>query len=195
MSVYYKHTRSEDIDIPYTFKCEQCGAGSGPLHAHIVGDKAVYNSNFKTIKEERNQKLCAEAHQKLVNKVKEVYQNATEKEIYSPEFKDVCPHCKARQSWSVSGLKKNLFELPLIVFFVGAIITIVAFIAHYQPDFEYITMNAIYGMIGASVLAAAACLVFNIVNLKIRQSKVLNNREQNKPQIDWKNAEQLFREE
>ncbi|MCI8331254.1 MAG: hypothetical protein HFE78_00280 [Clostridiales bacterium] len=196
MSVYYKHERSENIDIPYTFKCEQCGAGSGPLNAHIVGDKAIYNSNFKTIKEERNQKLCAEAHEKLVSKVKEIYQNATEKDIYSPEFKDVCPHCQARQSWSVSGLKKNLFELPITVFLVGVIITIVALIARYQTNLGYVTMNVIYGIAGASVLAAAGCLVFNIVNLKIRQSKVAaTDYGQNKPQIDWKNAEKLFREE
>ena len=35
MASYYKHKRTESIDVPYSFRCEQCMQDSGPLTATI----------------------------------------------------------------------------------------------------------------------------------------------------------------
>ena len=47
MSTYYKHTKTETVEVPYSFRCEQCLKDSGPLHAIISGAQAEMNSNFK----------------------------------------------------------------------------------------------------------------------------------------------------
>ena len=72
MESYYKHSRKEDVKIPYYFQCESCFKDSGKLDAYIVGEEAVYNSNFKTLKEEKAQQLAEQAHKNFVEKVKDL---------------------------------------------------------------------------------------------------------------------------
>ncbi|MEY8322709.1 hypothetical protein AALB47_02185 [Lachnospiraceae bacterium 54-11] len=108
MSSYYRHHKRESIDVPYSFRCEQCMQDSGPLNATISGMQAEVNSNFKNLNEKNQKKLDEMAHRNLVNEVKEAYQKATEKQIYVKAFKDECPHCHKPQSWAVSGAKDEI---------------------------------------------------------------------------------------
>lgn len=93
MGTYYKHKKKESVDVPYSFRCEQCMKDSGTLKATISGMEAEMNSNFKSLNDKNQKKLDEIAHKYLVREVKEVYQNATEKQIYAKAFKDECPYC------------------------------------------------------------------------------------------------------
>ena len=81
MGTYFRHTKKESVDVPYSFRCEQCMKDSGTLKATISGMEAEMNSNFKTLNEKNQKKLDEIAHTYLVREVKEVYRNATEKHI------------------------------------------------------------------------------------------------------------------
>ncbi len=81
MGSYYKHTRRESIDVPYSFRCEQCMQDSGPLTATITIE-AELNSNFKNLNEKKQEQLRDMAHKKLVNEVRQAHKNAEEKQIF-----------------------------------------------------------------------------------------------------------------
>ena len=87
MSTYYKHTKTETVEVPYSFRCEQCLKDSGPLHAIISGAQAEMNSNFKKLDDRKQQKLEDMAHTNLVKAVKGAYTDATEKQTYSKAFR------------------------------------------------------------------------------------------------------------
>ena len=46
MGTYYKHKKTETIEVSYSFRCEQCMKESGPLKAVISGMEAEINSNW-----------------------------------------------------------------------------------------------------------------------------------------------------
>lgn len=193
MGSYYRHTRSEKAEVPYSFQCEHCGKDSGILHAVIVGTEATENSNFKTLKPERDKKLCQRAHENLVHKLKEVRKD-TEEKIYAKEFLDKCPSCQEPQSWAVAGLKKKMFENPIVCLCVGAVIAVIAVLAHYFTDMEYMTLTAAAGIFGAGVIAAAACLVWNVVKLNSKTKKTASGN-RNLPTIDWSAVQNLLDEQ
>ena len=56
MSTYYKHTKRMSVDIPYSFRCEQCMQETGTLTATIQA-QAELNTNFKNLNEKKQQKL------------------------------------------------------------------------------------------------------------------------------------------
>lgn len=194
MGTYYRHTRTEKANVPYSFQCEQCGKESGPLTAVIIGPEATYNSNFKTLSPDREEKLCREAHGKLVRKLQGTHRDVVEKKIFSMEFKDQCPFCQQPQSWAVSGLKKKMYGNPAVCLGLGTIIALIALACHYSGDMEYVTIPMVAGIFGVGVVAALGCLVWNVI--KIRQ-KTKNSASgvQHFPIIEWDAVQELLREQ
>ena len=194
MGTYYRHTRCEKAEVPYSFQCEHCGKDSGLMTAVINGPDAIFNSNFKTINPDREEKLCKEAHEKLVRELKSVHKNVVEKKIFSTDFHDQCPYCRQPQSWAVSGLKNKMFENPVVCLCVGAIIAVIAVIAHYYGDMEYITLPVAAGIFGAGVVAAAGCLVWNVIKIGSKVKKTASDV-QRLPVIDWSPVQKLLNEQ
>lgn len=193
--IYYKHTRTQHADIPYSFKCESCGKDSGKLTARISGGEAVYNSNFKTINDDRAKKLEDEAHAKLVAEVKNVHDDVINKDIYSTNFKDKCPHCEKPQSWGVSGLKKERFNTPLVIFILGLIISGIALIGHYYDDsMEYLTLPVVFGIFGIFTAAAIIVLVVNSIKISQKIKATSASGVQNLPKIEWDKIQSLLNE-
>lgn len=186
MSVYYEHKRRATAEVPYSFRCEQCMKDSGPLVATISGE-ATQNSNFKTLSEKADEKLKQAAHNILAASVYDAYKDATEKQIFSTDFKDKCPHCQAPQSWAISGMKQNLFSTPIVIFFVGAIISVVGYFAEAG-------MNIIYGIIGVTAVAMLGSLIWNLVKISIKKKKTSSSIQKNLPDIDWSAVQDLIDE-
>lgn len=194
MGSYYRHTRSEKAEVPYSFQCEHCGKDSGRLRAVIVGPEATDNSNFKTLKPDREEKLCKRAHDNLVHEIKSIHKDATEKNIISTKFNDQCPNCRQPQSWAVSGLKNKMFENPLVCLGVGAIFSVIAVLAHYFSDMEYVTLPMAAGIFGVGVVAAAGCLIWNMAKISSKTKKTATGM-RNLPKIEWDAVSNLLNEE
>lgn len=194
MGSYYRHTKSEKTEVPYSFQCEHCGKDSGNLQAVINGTQASYNSNFKTLSPERDEKLRREAHGYLVRDLKRVYKDVVEKQVYPMEFRDQCPFCHQPQSWAVSGLKKKMFENPIVCLCVGAIFAVIAVVAHYFGDMEYMPLTVAAGIFGVGVAAAAGCLVWNLVKINSKIKKTASGAKR-LPVIDWGPVQYLLNEQ
>lgn len=193
--IYYKHTRVQHTDIPYSFKCESCAKDSGALKAHIVGQEAVYNSNFKTIDDERAKRLEEEAHKNLVKKVNSIHNDVTNKNIYSTDFSDKCPHCEKSQSWGVSGLKKERFNTPIAIFLLGLIVFIIALIGHYYDEsMDYLTLPVVFGIFGVFIAAALIVLAYNCIKISKKSKATSANGAQNIPKIEWDKVQSLLNE-
>lgn len=194
MGSYYRHTRSEKAEVPYSFQCEHCGKDTGRLRAVIEGPEASDNSNFKTLNADRERKLCERAHTNLVNELKKLHKNATEKNIISTKFSDLCPNCHQPQSWAVSGLKNKMFENPIVCLIVGAIFGVIAVVAHYYGDMEYVTLPMAAGIFGAGVVAAAGCLIYNVIKIQSKTKKTATAMH-NLPKIEWSAVSKLLEEQ
>lgn len=186
---YYKHTRVRETRIPYSFECENCKQNSGNLQAHIVGAEAIHNSNFREISDDRAEKLEKQAYKNLAVKVKKAYKDAAEKGIYWTEFKDECPHCHKSQSWGVSGLKKNRFDTPLVIFGVGIMLFIVLLIGH------YVTLPIAFGILGASFVCAVISFIWNTIKINRRAKETSASGTKNLPNIDWNRVQELLNAE
>lgn len=186
---YYKHTRVRETRIPYSFECENCKQNSGNLQAHIVGAEAIHNSNFREISDDRAEKLEKQAYKNLAVKVKKAYKDATEKGIYWTEFKDECPHCHKSQSWGVSGLKKNRFDTPFVIFGVGIMLFIVLLIGH------YVTLPIAFGILGASFVCAVISFIWNTIKINMRAKETSASGTKNLPNIDWNRVQELLNAE
>lgn len=186
---YYKHTRVRETRIPYSFECENCKQNSGNLQAHIVGAEAIHNSNFREISDDRAEKLEKQAYKNLAVKVKKAYKDVTEKRIYWTEFKDECPHCHKSQSWGVSGLKKNRFDTPLVIFGVGIMLFIVLLIGH------YVTLPIAFGILGASFVCAVISFIWNTIKINRRAKETSASGTKNLPNIDWNRVQELLNAE
>lgn len=193
MGTYYRHTRSEKAEVPYSFQCEHCGKNSGALRAVINGPEAEDNSNFKTLNEEREEKLCRRAHENLVREMKSIHKDAVEKKIFSTDFIDKCPHCSQPQSWAVSGLKKKMFENPIVCLGVGAVISLLAVLCHYFTDMEYVTLPLAAGIFAVSVAAAVVCLLWNMAKISAKTKKTSSGAK-NLPVIEWGAVQGLLNE-
>lgn len=193
MGTYYRHTRSEKAEVPYSFQCEHCGKDSGPMRAVINGPEATFNSNFKTINPDRESKLCKEAHENLVRELKSIHKNTVEKKIFSTDFHDECPYCHQPQSWAVSGLKNKMFENPIVCLGVGTIIAVIAVLVYYFGDVEYMTLSLAAGIFGVGVVAAAGCLVWNVIKINSKVKKT-SSGVQRTPVIDWGAVQNLLNE-
>lgn len=190
---YYRHTRTERAEVPYTFRCEHCSKESGSMWAVVLGT-AEEKSNFKTLNEEHNKKLCERAHKNLVMKVKELHKDVMEKKIYPLDFKDTCPHCHQPQSWAVSGLKAKLFENPIVALCVGAFFSVVAVLGYYFGDMDYPVVWVAGGIMAAGVAAALALLIWNLIRLGIKKKKASSGAQKNFPVINWAAVQGLLDE-
>jgi len=158
MGTYFKHKRTESIDVPYSFRCEQCMKDSGTLMATISGTEATLNSNFKQLNDKQQQKLNEMAHIHLVSAVREAHRDATEKQIYAKAFKDECPHCHKPQSWAVSGIKKGLFDTPNVCIILSIILCFAI---------------------------AAGSLIWNIIKIGRKKKQTASAIQKNAPVIEW----------
>ena len=190
MGTYYKHTKTESIDVPYSFRCEQCLKESGTLKATIHGPEAEFNSNFKEINYDRQEKLAKKAYENLVKKVKETYKDATEKQIYSTEFKDECPFCHKPQSWAVSGLKKDMFTTPIVCAVIGLILAAGCYF------FAEVDNNLAVALAVAAVFLAAAVVIFivNLVKIGSKMKKTSSSTQRNLPVIEWSAVQRILNE-
>ncbi len=190
MGTYYKHKKTETIQVPYSFQCEQCMKNSGPLMATISGMEAELNSNFKELDAKKVQKLNAMAHRNLVRAVKEAYRNATEKQIYSLAFRDECPHCHKPQSWAVSGMKSEMFSTPIVCVIVGIILGAGCYF------FSGVENNLTIALAAAGICLAAALgsLIINIAKISRKKSQTAVSNQENKPVIEWRAVQNILNE-
>lgn len=191
MATYYKHTKTESIDVPYSFRCEQCMQESGRLKATISGAEATINSNFKQLNEKNQKKLNELAHTYLVKAVKEAYRDVTEKQIYCTDFKDQCPHCKKPQSWAVSGVKQGMFTMPIAFIVVGIIIGVGGYF------FSGVDNNLVVALVIGGIFAvlAAGSLIWNIVKVESKKKQTATVAEKHVPVIEWGAVQHILNEQ
>ena len=67
MSTYYRHRRTEQTKVPYSFRCEQCMQESGLMLAKIAGMEVTMSSNYNVLTQAQDEKLKRKAHKNLVN--------------------------------------------------------------------------------------------------------------------------------
>lgn len=201
MGTYYRHTKTETLELPYSFRCEQCSHDSGPQKATFTGE-AYKNSNFKELTLSGEEKLRQAAHKDLVKKLKAAYRDATEKQVISLTFKDECPHCHEPQSWGVTGMKKTMFNTPIAIFIIGVAITLFCLVGRYladdgyvTSDLEFLTYPVIGGIAAAGVLAALASLIWNVVKINGKVKKTSAGMVQNLPVIEWESVQKLLDED
>ena len=181
MGTYYKHTKTESIDVPYSFRCEQCMQESGRLKATISGAEATINSNFKQLNEKNQEKLNELAHTYLVKAVKEAYRNVTEKQIYCTDFKDQCPHCKKPQTWAVSGAKQGMFTTPIAFVVVGLILSVGAYF--FSGVDNSLTVALIIGGI------------WSIMKVESKKKQTASVTQKNVPVIEWGAVQHILNEQ
>lgn len=190
MGTYYRHRKSESINVPYSFKCEQCMKDSGPLSATIVGMEAEINSNYRELEYNKQQKLNEMAHKNLVRDAKEAYKNATEKQIFVKAFKDECPYCHKPQSWAVSGLKNDMFGNSIVSLIVGLIVAAGCYFFSGVDNAMQIAIAAF----GISVVVAVILLVVNIAKVSSKKKKTANVTQRNVPVIEWSAIQNILNE-
>ena len=191
MGTYYRHRKTETIDVPYSFRCEQCMKDSGALTATILGMEAEINSNYKQLEAKKQKILDEHAHQNLVRAAKEAYTNATEKQIYSKAFKDECPHCHKPQSWAVSGIKDELFTNPI----VSALVGIIAGAAcYFVADVEEKLIIAL-ACAGIGIAVGAVFLILNVVKMQNKKKQTASATQKNKPVIEWTAIQHILNEQ
>ncbi len=193
MSTYYKHKRTESARVPYSFQCEQCMKGSGQLTASITGAEAIHSSNYQALTMKETEKLTVKAHKNLVKRMQEVYQDATQKQIFATEFSDTCPHCGKPQSWGLSGMKKNMWGTPISYLIVGVIISIITYVYAVVEE-EPWAVYAVCGIMGIALLAAVGSLIVNLIKISAKNKKVSTALQKNVPVIDWGPVQNLLNE-
>lgn len=190
---YYVHTRTESVDLTYSFRCEQCGQESGPRKVTITGEAEEKNFR-KQLNDAQDDALRERAHANLVVKMKEIYQSVKEKQIIPTDFSDECPHCHGPQSWAVAGLKKKMFENPIVCVCVGIFFSVLGLLAHYFGDMEYVTIPVVIGIAAAGVVAGLACLLWNIIKLNSKVKKTSTGMQGGLPVIEWESVQYLLDE-
>lgn len=200
MGSYYKHTRSESVDLTYSFRCEQCNREIGPLKVTFTGS-AYRNSNFKDLSDAADEKLRQAAHKDLVKKLKGAHTDAVEKQIISVAFQDECPSCHKPQSWGVGGMKKKMFETPVTILILDVIASLFCLLARYLADGGYVKSNVdvltypvIGGIAAAGVLIALLSLLWNVVKIGMKTKKTSSGMMRNLPVIQWEAAREFLSE-
>ncbi len=184
MSTYYKHTRAESADVPYSFRCEQCGKESGPLRAVITGPNAVHSSNFKVLTQDESEKLQKTAHKNLVKHIRKIHQDATQKQIFASDFEDICPHCHKPQSWALSGMQNKMFENPIVFMFIGIFISVLTYIYNIVEEMEW-GFTPIYWIMLVTIACAVLSLLWNLIKISGKKKATASARQKNLPSIDW----------
>lgn len=193
MSSYYRHTRTEKVEVPYSFRCEHCSKDSGSMWVTVVG-QAQENSNFKTLNDEREKKLCKQAHLNLVRKIQALHKDVVEKQIFSTDFNDSCPHCHQPQSWAVSGLKSQLYKNPVVALCVGAFFSLVVVAGHYSEMERDLPLSLAGWIMAVGVAAALGLLIWNLIKLGMKTKKTSSGTQKNLPVINWAAVQSLLDE-
>ena len=188
MGSYYKHTQTQSIKVPYSFRCEQCLRDSGMLEAVITGS-ANLNTHSKVLLDREQAKLSQLAHAALVREVQSVHQDAVQKHVYAAAFYDECPHCHQPQSWAIAQMKSDQFTTPIVFVVVGLIIS---FGVHFFTDVKSLTVAL--GIFAAGVVAAAAAFAWNRIKISSKQKKTAVSMEHNLPSIQWEAVRDLLEE-
>lgn len=188
MATYYRHKLTHRREIPYSFKCEHCMQNSGPLTATIIGTQAEYKTPFRQLTEAQSETLKQNAHKFLVNKVYRNYTDATEKNIYTPDFKDICPHCQKTQSWAISGLKDEMQTNSVVVAVVGLIVAAGAYF--------FAVRNIVMALVIFGAFLAVAAVMWLVAYTKIqkRVSSAAGVAQERLPNVDWSAAQDLINE-
>ena len=191
---YYVHKRTESVDLAYSFRCEQCGKESGPRKVTITGEAEEKNFR-KQLNDAEEDRVRENAHKNLVSKMKEIHQSVTEKQIIPTNFPDECPHCHKPQSWAVAGLKKKMFENPIVCVCVGIFFSLAALLARYvDNDMDYLTTPVIIGIAAAGVIAGLGCLLWNIIKINSKVKKTSTGMQGGLPVIEWESVQYLLDE-
>lgn len=193
MGSYYRHTRTESVDLPYSFRCEQCMQDSGSRKVTVTGT-GTENSNFKELSDKRDEKLRESAHKDLVKTLKALHEDATEKQVISTIFSDECPHCHKPQSWGVTGMKKKMYEAPITIFCVGIFISLIGLLAQKFGEMEDITTPIIVGIAAVGTVAAIISLIWNVVKINMKIKKTATGMQKNLPIIEWESVQYLLNE-
>ncbi|MDE6639228.1 MAG: hypothetical protein K2K63_01710 [Acetatifactor sp.] len=191
MGSYYVHTRTESVDLKYSYRCEQCGQESGPRKVTVTGEAEERNYR-KQLNDAEEDKVREKAHKNLVKKMKEIHQSVTEKQIIPTDFPDECPHCHKPQSWAVAGLKKKMFENPIVCVCVGIFFSLAALLI--RDDVDYLTTPVIIGIAAAGVVAGLGCLLWNIIKINSKVNKTSTGMQGGLPVIDWESVQYLLDE-
>lgn len=193
MSSYYLHTRTESVELPYSFQCEQCGQESGTRRVTVTGEAEEKNFR-KQLNDAEEDRLHEKAHADLVVKVSEIYKSVTEKQIIPTDFSDKCPHCQKPQSWALAGLKKKMFENPIVCLAVGAFFAVLALLGRNFSDMDYVTTPIIIGIFAAGVVAALGTLLWNIIKIQSKVKKTTLSLQKRLPVIQWEAVQHLLNE-
>lgn len=189
---YYKHTRTESVELPYSFRCEQCTMDSGLLKVTVTGT-GVKDNYSKQLNEKDEMKVREQAHKDLVKRIRKIHQDAVEKQVFSTDFKDECPHCHKPQSWGVSGMKKKMFETPIVIFGLGLFLAL-ACVAGYYSGTEYLTLPIAAGIAAAGLAGAVISLLWNVMQIKRKSAKTSAGMQKNLPMIEWAGVQHLLNE-
>lgn len=193
MSSYYLHTRTESVELPYSFQCEQCGQESGTRRVTVTGEAEEKNFR-KQLNDAEEDRLHEKAHADLVVKVSEIYKSVTEKQIIPTDFSDKCPHCQKPQSWALAGLKKKMFENPIVCLAVGAFFAVLALLGRNFADMDYVTTPIIIGIFATGVVAALGTLLWNIIKIQSKVKKTTLSLQKRLPVIQWEAVRHLLNE-
>lgn len=193
MSSYYLHTRTDSAELPYSFQCEQCGKDSGVRRVTITGEAEEKNFR-KQLNDAEEDRLHERAHADLVVKVNEIYKSVTEKQVIPTDFSDKCPHCQKPQSWAVAGLKKKMFENPIVCLGVGAFFAVMGLVGRNFADMDYVTIPIILGIFGAGAAAALISLLWNIFKIQSKTKNTSLSLQKRLPVIQWEAVQQLLDE-
>lgn len=189
---YYKHTRTESVDLPYSFRCEQCTMDSGIRKVTVTGT-GVKDNHSKQLNEKDEVKVREQAHKDLVKRIKKVHRDAVERQVFSTDFKDECPHCHKPQSWGVSGLKKKMFETPIVIFGAGLFFAVACLAGRYS-GMEYLTLPVAAGIAAAGLAGAVISLLWNVMQIKRKSAKTSSGMQRNLPVIEWSGVQNLLDE-
>ena len=70
MGSYYRHTATQSVKIPYSFRCEQCHQDSGLLDAVITGSSSL-NTHSKVLSDREQVKLTQAARAALIRELQD----------------------------------------------------------------------------------------------------------------------------
>lgn len=183
---YYEHKRTESVNLPYFFRCEQCMQDSGFLTATVTG-WATKDTIFKEISQKQDEKVRQKAHKHLVKLLKSIQKDFVEKQRVDTVFGDECPHCHKHQSWGISGMKREMFTMPAAFLIFGA------FLSAVYLKFEEDKAVALIFM-AICVLGAIISLIWNIIKIKQKMEGMDPNRPQSLPVIAWEAVQYLLDE-
>lgn len=179
--------------IPYQFRCEHCGQGSGLRTAVITGTaqhkKGGYNA---TLKDKEQDRLISNALENLKNNVNKTRLDVEGAQLYDEEkFNSLCPHCGKYQSWgsnhTAQFLFRKFFSSILCGGFCGVPIFVLAAVVLDSIVEDPYTPALIVGGVAAVVLA----IFFFVKTVKKRIQVYKDGKsvaEKRLPVIYWDNS-------